>query len=93
MMSRSEKNLFSLFAGARALAPKVSGERAQLSLKQAGGERPDLKPYWKERAREIAAFKRSEPNSESKKEALERANYFLEREEETMRAFWRKRKR
>lgn len=87
-MAKSEKGLLGMF-GARALAPKISGERAALSVKDRGGERGDLKAYWKARSKEIGAFKRAE----GKEETLEKANFFLEREEETMRAMWRKRRR
>lgn len=90
-MIKPDKGLMGQFA-ARVLAPKVAGERAQLSMKGAGGdrgERGDLKQYWKERSKEIAAFKRED----GKEATLEKANYFLEREEESMRAMWRKRRR
>lgn len=89
-MDKPDKSLLGMF-GARGLAPKAAGERSQLSLKNAGGERPDLKQYFKERSREIASFKRSD--GAGREAALRKADYFLEQEEETMRALWRKRRR
>lgn len=107
-MIKGAKNLLGIFGGS-AFAPKVGGDRASGGLKGVGGdrgratmkgaggdksrvssaERADLKQYWKDRAKEIGAAKRED----SKQELFERANYFLEREEEMMRAMWKKRGR
>jgi hypothetical protein len=81
----------SFSTGARPFNLKALGDKLHSVVKDSGrgGDRPDLKQYWKDRSKEIHKFKLGE----TKESTLEKANFFLDREEEMMRAVYRKRRR
>jgi hypothetical protein len=84
-----EKNVF----GFPAVNPKAASDKRVSSSRSEGGrERANLKAtrqYCRERSKEIKTFKRQE----SREASIEKANFFLEREEETMRSLFSKRRR